>query len=603
MGILRVDHPDIMEFITCKQDNADITNFNISVALTESFMEAVENGEEYDLIDPRNNEVKRRLNAREVFDLMVKMAWKNGEPGIIFIDRINRDNITPELGEIESTNPCGEQPLLPYEACNLGSINLSAMVKEGESGPEVDYDKLRDTVHKAVHFLDNVIDVNNYPLPEIDKMTRGTRKIGLGVMGWADLLLILGIPYNSQAAVNLAEEIMGFIDYESKQESERLASVKGVFPYYDKSIYKDSGRKLRNATTTTIAPTGTLSIIAGVSSGIEPLFAVSFIKNVMDGTELVEVNPHFKKVAMDEGFYSEELMRAIAKKGSLRDIEGVPQDIKDIFVTSHDISPEWHVKMQAAFQNHTDNAVSKTVNLRHEATIEEVAEVFWLAYRTGCKGVTIYRDGSRDMQVLNIGSVKGKEAKNEESPSSCDGCSVANKTIYKNIKPRPRPEVTTGFTEKFKIGCGNLYVTVNYDENGICEVFTNTGRAGGCPSQSEATSRLVSIALRSGVDEAAIVEQLKGIRCPSTIRQKGLKVLSCPDAIGRLIQKVMNHRNGHDEKNAEITNEVANLSTPKPTAKTFVQGTSLKTCPECGSVVEHEGGCVVCRNCGYSKCG
>ena len=603
MGILRVDHPDILEFITCKQDNADITNFNISVALTESFMEAVENGEEYDLIDPRNNEVKGRLNAREVFDLMVKMAWKNGEPGIIFIDRINRDNITPELGEIESTNPCGEQPLLPYEACNLGSINLSAMVKEGESGPEVDYDKLRDTVHKAVHFLDNVIDVNNYPLPEIDKMTRGTRKIGLGVMGWADLLLILGIPYNSQAAVNLAEEIMGFIDYESKQESERLASVKGVFPYYDKSIYKDSGRKLRNATTTTIAPTGTLSIIAGVSSGIEPLFAVSFIKNVMDGTELVEVNPHFKKVAMDEGFYSEELMRAIAKKGSLRDIEGVPQDIKDIFVTSHDISPEWHVKMQAAFQNHTDNAVSKTVNLRHEATIEEVAEVFWLAYRTGCKGVTIYRDGSRDMQVLNIGSVKGKEAKNEESPSSCDGCSVANKTIYKNIKPRPRPEVTTGFTEKFKIGCGNLYVTVNYDENGICEVFTNTGRAGGCPSQSEATSRLVSIALRSGVDEAAIVEQLKGIRCPSTIRQKGLKVLSCPDAIGRLIQKVMNHRNGNGEKNTEITNEVANFNTPKPTAKTFVQGLDLKTCPECGSEVEHEGGCVVCRNCGYSKCG
>mgnify|MGYP001000895345 CR=1 FL=1 len=603
MGILRVDHPDILEFITCKQDNSDITNFNISVALTESFMEAVEKGEDYDLIDPRNNEVKGRLNAREVFDLMVKMAWKNGEPGIIFIDRINRDNVTPELGEIESTNPCGEQPLLPYEACNLGSINLSAMVKEGESGPEVDYDKLRDTVHKAVHFLDNVIDVNNYPLPEIDKMTRGTRKIGLGVMGWADLLLMLGIPYDSQKAIDLAEEIMGFIDYESKQESERIASVKGVFPYYDKSIYKDSGRKLRNATTTTIAPTGTLSIIAGVSSGIEPLFAISFIKNVMDGTELVEVNPHFKKVAMEEGFYSEELMRAIAKKGSLSDIEGVPQYIKDIFVTSHDITPEWHVKMQAAFQNHTDNAVSKTVNLRHEATIEDVAEVFWLAYRTGCKGVTIYRDGSRDMQVLNIGSVKGKDSKKEEPAVSCEECSVANKTIYKNIKPRPRPEVTTGFTEKFKIGCGNLYVTVNYDENGICEVFTNTGRAGGCPSQSEATSRLVSIALRAGVDEAAIVEQLKGIRCPSTIRQKGLKVLSCPDAIGRLIQKVMNHRNGHDEKNVEIANEISNYSTPRPTAKTFVQGFDYKTCPECGNEVEHEGGCVVCRNCGYSKCG
>ena len=608
MGILRVDHPDIMEFITCKQDNADITNFNISVAITEAFMEAVEKGEDYDLIDPRTREIKGKLNAREVFDKMVQMAWRNGEPGIVFIDRINRENVTPSLGEIESTNPCGEQPLLPYEACNLGSINLSVMIKEGESGPEIDFDKLRDTVHKAVHFLDNVIDVNNYPLPQIDKMTRGTRKIGLGVMGWADLLLILGIPYNSGTAERLAEEIMGFIDFESKQESEKIAAVKGVFPYYDKSIYKETGRKIRNATTTTIAPTGTLSIIAGVSSGIEPLFAISFIKNVMDGTELLEVNPHFRKAAEEEGFYSEELMKTIAKEGSLHGITEIPEEIKDIFVTSHDIIPEWHVKMQAAFQNHTDNAVSKTVNLRNEATADDVAEVFQLAYRTGCKGVTIYRDGSRDMQVLNIGSVNGKEKdeKKEAYPScnsACEDCNEACEIMYKNIKPRPRPEVTTGFTEKFRIGCGNLYVTVNYDENGICEVFTNTGRAGGCPSQSEATSRLVSIALRAGVDEEAIVEQLKGIRCPSTIRQKGLKVLSCPDAIGRLIQKVMNHRNGHSEKNAAVTIDTANLSTPKPTAKTFDQGKNIKSCPECGSDVEHEGGCVVCRSCGYSKCG
>ncbi len=608
MGILKVDHPDIMEFITCKQDNADITNFNISVALTEAFMEAVEQGDDYDLIDPKTKEIKGKLNAREVFEKMVKMAWSNGEPGIVFIDRINRENVTPALGEIESTNPCGEQPLLPYEACNLGSINLSVMTKKGETGPEVDFDKLRNTVHKAVHFLDNVIDVNNYPLPEIEKMTRGTRKIGLGVMGWADLLIILGIPYNSGAAEKLAEEMMGFIDFESKQESERIASIKGVFPYYDKSIYKETGRKIRNATTTTIAPTGTLSIIAGVSSGIEPLFAISFIKNVMDGTELVEVNPHFKNAAEDGGFYSEALMRTIAKEGSLHAVLEVPEEIKDIFVTSHDIVPEWHVKMQAAFQNHTDNAVSKTVNLRNEATIDDVAEVFQLAYRTGCKGVTIYRDGSRDLQVLNIGSVKGKESENkeEESPncsSGCNDCSETCELMNKNIKPRPRPEVTTGFTEKFRIGCGNLYVTVNYDNNGICEVFTNTGRAGGCPSQSEATSRLVSIALRAGVDESAIVEQLKGIRCPSTIRQKGLKVLSCPDAIGRLIQKVMNHRNGNGEKNVAMTVETATLSTPKPTAKTFEQSINIKTCPDCGSDVEHEGGCVVCRNCGYSKCG
>lgn len=610
MGILRVDHPDIMEFITCKLDNADITNFNISVALTEDFMEAVEDGRDYDLIDPKTNEKKGSLNAKEVFDKMVQMAWKNGEPGIVFIDRINRDNVTPDLGDIESTNPCGEQPLLPYESCNLGSINLSAMIKEGNNGPEVDYDKLRDTVHKAVHFLDNVIDVNNYPLKEIDEMTRGTRKIGLGIMGWADLLLILGIPYNSGAAEKLAEEIMGFIDIESKQKSEEIAKVKGVFPFFDESVYKDSGRKIRNATTTTIAPTGTLSIIAGVSSGIEPLFAITYIKNVMDGTELVEVNPHFKKVAVEMSFYSEELMKTIAKQGSVHDIAEVPDEIKDIYVTSHDIVPEWHVKMQAAFQNYTDNAVSKTVNLRNEATVEDVAEVFHLAYRTGCKGVTIYRDGSRDSQVLNIGSVNGKGQNAEQEAaavgcnSGCEDCNEACEIMYKNIKPRQRPEVTSGFTEKFRIGCGNLYVTVNYDENGICEVFTNTGRAGGCPSQSEATSRLVSIALRAGVDESAIVEQLKGIRCPSTIRQKGLKVLSCPDAIGRLIQKVMNHRNGNSEKNITISTEALNSSTPKPTAKTFGSSPNTVTgCPECGSGVEHEGGCVVCRNCGYSKCG
>lgn len=613
MGILRVDHPDILEFITCKQDNADITNFNISVAITESFMEAVELGLDYDLVDPRNGEKRGSLNAREVFNKMVQMAWKNGEPGIVFIDRINRDNVTPLLGDIESTNPCGEQPLLPYEACNLGSINLSLMVREGENGLEVDYDRLREVVHKAVHFLDNVIDVNNYPLPEIDKMTRGTRKIGLGVMGWADLLLRLGIPYDSGEAERLAEEVMGFIDFESKQKSEEIAKVKGVFPMYDKSIYAETGRKMRNATTTTIAPTGTLSIIAGVSSGIEPLFAISYIKYVMDGTELVEVNPHFKKAAEEGGFYSDELMRTIAQKGSLHDVTQVPEEVREVFVTSHDISPEWHVKMQAAFQHHTDNAVSKTVNLRNEATLEDVAEVFQLAYRTGCKGVTIYRDGSRDLQVLNIGSVKGKDETPRNTHMSpkeeaCEECAVACE-YRSNITPRPRPEITTGFTEKVKIGCGNLYVTVNYDENGICEVFTNTGRAGGCPSQSEATSRLVSIALRSGIDEKAIVEQLKGIRCPSTIRQKGLKVLSCPDAIGRLIEKVMNHRNGNGEA-FKASTEIASQAIPRPTARTFEPdakkgGVDEKNglCPECGSTVEHEGGCMVCRNCGYSKCG
>lgn len=614
MGILRVDHPDILEFISCKKDNADITNFNISVGITEAFMKAVEKNEDYDLIDPHSRKITGKLNAKEVFDTIVNMAWNNGEPGIIFLDRLNKDNVTPELGEIESTNPCGEQPLLPYEACNLGSINLSLMIKNTNGKPEVDYGRLGNTVKKAVHFLDNVIDVNKYPLPEIDKMTRGTRKIGLGVMGFADMLCKLNIPYNSQKAINLAENVMHFIQEESKKASIELAEKKGVFPYYDKSIYKDMGIKLRNATTTTIAPTGTLSIIAGVSSGIEPLFAISYIRNVMDNDELIEVNPLFKQIALIDGFYSDELMRSIAKKGTINGFAEIPKSIQEVFVTSHDISPEWHVKMQAAFQKYTDNAVSKTVNLRNEATQKDVYEVFWQAYKSFCKGVTIYRDGSRDMQVLNIGKVNGKEEKahNEENLLSAH-----------NIAPRPRPDIATGFTEKVKIGCGNLYITVNYDEKGICEVFTNTGRAGGCPSQSEATARLVSIALRSGVDHKYIVEQLKGIRCPSTIRQKGLKVMSCPDAIGRLIEKVANIQNGQNNVSNEgdFTEEQI---LQRPTANNFthqfdagaekdscsgcdisnaVEADSKAACPECGKAVEHEGGCMVCRHCGFSKCG
>jgi ribonucleoside-diphosphate reductase alpha chain len=587
MGILRVDHPDILEFITCKQNNEDITNFNISVGITEEFMKAVEEGREYDLIDPRTRKKAGSLNAREVFDLMVEMAWKNGEPGIIFLDRLNRDNVTPELGEIESTNPCGEQPLLPYEACNLGSINLSLMLKETDKGPEVDFDKLREVVHEAVHFLDNVIDVNKYPLPEIDKMTRGTRKIGLGVMGWADMLLKLGIPYDSEEAAELAEKVMSFIRDEARKKSMELAEIKGVFPYFDKSIYKDKNIRMRNATTTTIAPTGTLSIIAGVSSGIEPLFAISFIKKVMDNVELVETNPIFKEVAKKRGFYSDELMKKIAQnKGSLHDIEEIPEDIRRVFVTAHDISPEWHVRMQAAFQKFTDNAVSKTVNLRHDATQEDVRKVFLYAYKLGCKGVTIYRDGSRESQVINFGKEKSKAEKQ------------ADTTAKTKIIPRPRPDITLGFTEKVKTGCGNLYITVNYDDEGICEVFTNTGRAGGCPSQSEATARLVSIALRSGIDAESIVEQLKGIRCPSTIRQRDVKVLSCPDAIGRLIEKVMNHQNGNGKAHvlsdsfkypAEVAEKI-----PRPGGH---------VCPECGQPMEHESGCVMCRSCGYSKCG
>ncbi len=595
MGILRVDHPDIIEFIQCKKDNDDITNFNISIGITEEFMDAVEKDEEYRLINPHDKSVAKTLKARDVFDLIVEMAWNNGEPGIIFLDRLNKDNVVPQVGEIESTNPCGEQPLLPYESCNLGSINLSKFVQRMDDDTyQVDYKRLEKVVNNSVHFLDNVIDANKYPLKEIEEMTKSTRKIGLGVMGFADLLFMLNIPYDSQQAVELAEQIMKFISEKSREASHRLAQQRGAFPLFEKSALAKSGKAIRNATTTTIAPTGTISIIAGASSGVEPLFAISFIRNVMDNDELLEVHPFFKETAIKRGFYSDQLMREIADRGSLKDIDGIPEDIKRLFVTSHDITPEYHIKMQAAFQKYTDNAVSKTVNFRKSADREDVKKVYLLAYKLGCKGVTIYRDGSRDSQVLNIGN---KDVNIKDKIES----SLAEKGVYSpsEIVPRPRPEVTAGITEKVRIGCGNLYITVNYDDRGICEVFTNLGRGGGCPSQSEATSRLVSIALRAGVDVETLIEQLKGIRCATTIRQKGLKVLSCPDAIGRVIEKVVKLK--VDEHFEATDVEAINGFSRRQDKKSKMRKTNK--CPECNGELEHEGGCVVCRSCGYSKCG
>lgn len=595
MGILQVDHPDILDFISCKSDNNEINNFNISVAITEGFMQAVLAGEDYPLIDPRTKQEVGRLNAREVYDKIVDAAWRNGEPGIVFIDRLNRDNVVPSQGRIESTNPCGEQPLLPYESCNLGSINLAQMVK-GEKKKEIDWDKLGQTVDTAVHFLDNVIDVNKYPIPEIDRVTKLTRKVGLGVMAFADLLMLLGVPYNSQEGVEIGQQIMGFIQRRAKEQSRRLAEQRGAFPLFGESIYKDE-TPIRNATVTTIAPTGTLSIIAGVSGGVEPVFAFAFIRNVMDGDELIEVNPLLRRRLEERGLYSDELMKKVIAQGSLQHIEEIPQDIKDVFVCAHDVSPQWHIRMQAAFQKHTDNAVSKTVNFPHSATREDVDKVYRLAYELGCKGVTIYRDGSRGSQVLNIGKVS-KEAKSDEVPQAAP-CPAQQQN---RLEPRPRPAVTMGITEKVKIGCGNLYVTVNYDENGICEVFTNTGRHGGCPSQSEATARLVSIALRSGIDVQTIIGQLKGIRCPSTIRQPGMKVTSCPDAIARAIEKVMRSQNGGQMPSAvqEMEREL-NQGAQEEEMDHSIAG--MRFCPECGAPVVHEGGCVICRQCGYSKCG
>ena len=568
MAILRVDHPDIMDFIMCKADQRQLNNFNISVGITEAFMKAVDADEDYSLMNPRDKSPAGTLNARKVFNRIVKQAWENGEPGIIFLDRLNKDNPTPHIGEIESTNPCGEQPLLPYESCNLGSINLSKLVVHGR----VNWDRLKEVVHLAVHFLDNVIEVNNYPLAQIDEMTRSNRKIGLGVMGWADMLIMLGVPYDSPAAIKLGEQVMKFINDEGHAASRALAKTRGAFPNFKGSIYDRPGAEpIRNATVTTIAPTGTISIIANASSGVEPLFAVSYVRQVMDKNILVEVNPLFEKIAKSEGFYSEELMQRIAAHGTIHDINDIPETLRELFVTAHDISPEVHIAMQAAFQLHTDNAVSKTVNFPNDATMEDVEKVYRLAYQSNCKGVTIYRDGSRDEQVLSVGK--------KEEVKQVAAVHVEDKRAVK----RERPKALKGWTYQMQTGCGPLYITINEDNSGLFEVFTTMGKAGGCAaSQCEAIGRMVSLAWRSGIQGRSVVKQLLGISCHSPSGFGDNKVLSCADAVAKAIQSHLT-LTGH---------------TDLVEAPSFDKG----ACPECGGVVEHEGGCAVCRVCGYSEC-
>lgn len=574
MAILKVDHPDIEKFITAKESGDQLTNFNLSVAATERFMVSVEEGIDYELRNPRDGSVVKQINAKELFDKIVELAWRTGDPGLVFIDRINGENPTPHLGNIESTNPCGEQPLLPYESCNLGSINLARMVSDVT--PVIDYGKLEGTVNVAVRFLDNVIDMNRFPLPEIAEKTKKTRKIGLGVMGFADMLLKLGIPYDSAAALEVAEKIMEFVNQKACESSAALAQERGVFPAFAGSVYDSpDGRKMRNATTTTIAPTGSLSIIANCSSGIEPLFALSYERHILDGDELVEVNPYFEEAAKGGGFFSEKLMKELARRGSLRGMEGIPEQVKRLFVTAHDISPEWHIKMQAAFQKSTHNAVSKTINFPHNATREDVAGAYRLAYELGCKGITIYRDRSKDKQVLNI-------AADEENKTSV-------------LEPRRRARVTRGITERVATGCGNIYVTVNSDDYGICEVFSSLGKAGGCASaQLEAISRLISLALRSGVDVAAVVKHIKGIRCPSIAWEQGHSVLSCPDAIASVLERQIKGKveAGSDSGEADADS-------------TGYSGEAMKLggqCPECGGMLVYQEGCQICHGCGYTKC-
>jgi len=591
MGILRVDHPDVLEFISCKDDLRELTNFNISVAVTDTFMKAVENDDYYDLIDPRTkkeyylNGKPVRYKAKEIFDMIVEHAWRTGEPGMMFLDKMNAVNPITKVGLYESTNPCGEQPLLPYESCNLGSINLSKMLKVGGQLPvvsdqiplttgdrplttvmEVDWEKLETTVKKAVHFLDNVIDANNHPLPEIKENTEANRKIGLGVMGWADMLVQLRIPYNSDEAVELGGKVMGFIQEKSHQTSSEVATKRGNFPNWEKSIYGEKKIPMRNSTVTTIAPAGTISIIAGCSSGIEPLFAISYIRTVMDNTKLVEVNPFFEKEAKERGFYSEELMEEVAQKGSIQNLDEIPEDVKKIFVVSHDIAPEWHVRMQSAFQKYTDNAVSKTINLPNQATVADVETAYRLAYELGCKGVTIYRDGSREAQVLSTKSAGpiGKEKVEEEK-----------------IAPMERPASLSGITDKIKTGYGNLYVTINSLDGKPFEVFAQIGKSGySTMADTEAICRLISLALRSGIDVEQIIEQLIGIGGASPIYQEGGLVMSIPDAIA----KVLNRHFGRNK------------------GKNSFKDLYMEYCPDCGGKLEHDSGCLVCRMCGFSKC-
>ncbi|OPL16247.1 MAG: ribonucleotide-diphosphate reductase subunit alpha [delta proteobacterium MLS_D] len=566
MGILRVDHPDIMDFIMCKADKKQLNNFNISVGVTEAFMEAVGRDENYDLVNPRNGEVVGTLNARKVFNRIVNQAWDNGEPGIVFLDRLNRDNPTPHVGTIESTNPCGEQPLLPYESCNLGSINLGKFVTDGA----VDWNRLKDIVHLSVHFLDNVVEANHYPLPEIKNMTMGNRKIGLGVMGWADMLILLGVPYDSPEAVELAGTVMKFIQNEGIEASRTLAEQRGPFPNFTGSLFEQRGEPpIRNATVTTVAPTGTISIIANASSGVEPIFAVSYVRQVMDNDILVEVHPIFERMARDQGFYSTELMEEIARNGSVRDMDDIPENTRKVFVTAHDILPDVHIRMQAAFQAYTDNAVSKTVNFAKSATVEDVATVYELAWKLDCKGVTIYRDGSRDHQVLSRGTATAQEE---------DG------RVDKQLPvKRERPRVLKGWTYQLQTGCGPIYITINEDKTGLFELFTTMGKAGGCAaSQCEAIGRLVSLAWRSGIQGRQVVKQLQGISCHSPSGFGENKVLSCADAVAKAIQ-------------AHMTANGYGAVQEKPV---FLRG----ACPDCGGILEHEGGCAVCRICGYSEC-
>ncbi len=664
MGILRVDHPDIMEFITCKDDTTKITNFNISVAVTDAFMAAVEADGMYDLLHPKTGKVVGQLKARAVWARIIHGAWKTGEPGVFFIDKANYYNPVPHLGSYEATNPCGEQPLLPYDVCNLGSINLGVFVKDGQ----VDWDHLRRVIHLSTHFLENVIDANQYPLPEITDLAQRIRRIGLGVMGLADVFVKLGVAYDSDEGVALGRRIQQFVDEEAKVESERLAKERGVFPEWERSIWGPDQtcargpkgerirpmRRLRNCNVTTVAPTGTISIIAGCSSGIEPLFAVAFMRN-QAGVLMPDVNEDFVAIATAEGWYSEDLMRRIAEAGHIGFPE-VPEQWQRVFVTANHIKPEWHIRMQAAFQEFNDSAISKTCNFANDASEEYVEEIYRLAYHLSCKGVTVYRDGSRDMQVLSTGTTARKvqeqatstgkaEARADlaqqlaggdrgviEAVSELKGqmaeIEAENERLRRMVhdleaenlqrrQKRSRPELLRGATRRLETPLGTLYVTITEDDRGQpFEVFMSLGKAGGAlMADVEALGRLISLALRSGIPMKEIYRQLRGISSDRVIGLGPNKILSVPDAVGIAIERWMQEKQGIQQEllpGAPAVVEPAPVVAQRAPVAGLggeqmvlggLQATLSGACPDCGSQLEFAEGCMKCHVCGFSECG
>jgi ribonucleoside-diphosphate reductase alpha chain len=667
MGILRVDHPDIIDFITCKDDTTKITNFNISVAVTDAFMAAVEADGSYDLIHPKTGEVTGQLRARQVWDLIIHGAWKTGEPGVFFIDKANYYNPVPHLGSYEATNPCGEQPLLAYDVCNLGSINLGAFVKSrpraerGDgTGREIDWDHLRRVVHLSTHFLENVIDANQYPLQEISDLAQRIRRIGLGVMGLADVFVKLGIPYDSEEGVALGRRIQQFVDEEAKVESERLAAERGPFPEWERSIWgpdetcarNDQGertrppRRLRNCNVTTVAPTGTISIIAGCSSGIEPLFAVAFMRN-QAGVLMPDVNEDFVAIARAEGWYSDDLMRRIAESGHIEFPE-VPAKWQRVFVTANAIKPEWHIRMQAAFQEFNDSAISKTCNFAHDASEQYVEEIYRLAFRLNCKGVTVYRDGSRDMQVLSAGATAKKVTEQVGGSGRSGAAAVTSADLHGELaelraenerlrralhelesenlqrrQKRSRPEVLRGTTRRVETPLGTLYVTITEDDKGQpFEVFMTLGKAGGAlMADVESLGRLISLALRSGIPIKEIYRQLRGISSDRVIGLGPHKVLSVPDAVGIAIERWMQEKQGIQQEllpggsAQRVTGTQEDLApvVAQPTSQSGSRGEQMVfggmqemlsgACPDCGSQLEFAEGCMKCHVCGFSECG